>query len=42
MLFRSLQIPVNHRTGNSVGIMLGFDFYLDDLAPHTIGAPIWQ
>ena len=37
-----LQIPVNRRTGNSVGIMLGFDFYLDDLAPHTIGAPIWQ
>lgn len=37
-----LQIPVNHRTGNSVGILLGFDFYLDDLAPHTLGAPIWQ
>ncbi|MDE2273546.1 MAG: hypothetical protein KGL00_05055, partial [Gammaproteobacteria bacterium] len=37
-----LQIPINHRTGNSVGILLGFDFYLDDLAPHTIGAPIWQ
>lgn len=35
-------IPINHRTGNSVGIMVGFDFYLDDLAPHTIGAPIWQ
>ena len=37
-----LQIPVNHRTGNSVGIMLGFDFYLDDLAPHSIGSPIWH
>lgn len=37
-----LQIPVNRRTGNSVGILLGFDFYLDDLAPHTIGAPIFQ
>ena len=36
-----LQIPVNHRTGNSVGILLGFDFYLDDLAPHSLGAPIW-
>ncbi|HVA55169.1 MAG TPA: hypothetical protein VNI53_05130 [Gammaproteobacteria bacterium] len=37
-----LQVPINHRTGNSVGILLGFDFYLDDLAPHTIGAPIFQ
>ncbi|HKV97612.1 MAG TPA: hypothetical protein VJR90_09005 [Gammaproteobacteria bacterium] len=37
-----LQIPINHRTGNSVGILLGFDFYLDDLAPHTVGAPVWQ
>ena len=37
-----LQIPINHRTGNSVGILLGFDFYLDDLAPHGVGAPIFQ
>ncbi|MGH8283694.1 MAG: hypothetical protein ACRESE_07600 [Gammaproteobacteria bacterium] len=37
-----LQIPVNHRTGNSVGILVGFDFYLDDIAPHTIGAPIFN
>lgn len=37
-----LQIPVNHRTGNSVGILIGFDFYLDDLAPHTIGAPLFN
>ena len=37
-----LQIPVNHRTGNSVGIMFGFDFYLDDLAPHGFGAPLFR
>ncbi|MGH8278401.1 MAG: hypothetical protein ACRETQ_02395 [Gammaproteobacteria bacterium] len=37
-----LQVPINHRTGNSVGILVGFDFYLDDLAPHSFGAPIFQ
>lgn len=37
-----LQIPVNRRTGNSVGILIGFDFYLDDLAPHTIGTPLFN
>lgn len=37
-----LQIPVNHRSGHSVGILLGFDFYLDDLAPRTIGAPLFN
>lgn len=37
-----LQIPVNHRSGNSVGILIGFDFYLDDLAPQAIGAPLFN
>ncbi|MGH8190573.1 MAG: hypothetical protein ACREP2_03920 [Rhodanobacteraceae bacterium] len=37
-----LQVPVNHRSGNSVGILLGFDFYLDDLAPHGFGAPLFR
>lgn len=37
-----LEIPVNHRTGSSVGILLGFDFYLDDLAPHGFGAPLFR
>ncbi|HEX5960902.1 MAG TPA: hypothetical protein VFY97_06610 [Rhodanobacteraceae bacterium] len=37
-----LQVPVNHRTGNSVGVMFGFDFYLDDLAPHGFGAPLFD
>ena len=37
-----LQVPVNHRTGNSVGILFGIDFYLDDIAPHGIGAPLFH
>jgi len=37
-----LQLPINHRSGNSVGILLGFDFYLDDIAPHGFGAPIFN
>lgn len=37
-----LQIPINHQTGNSVGVLIGVDFYLDDLAPHGIGAPIFH
>ncbi|HLI16642.1 MAG TPA: hypothetical protein VKV22_00035 [Rhodanobacteraceae bacterium] len=37
-----LLVPVNQRTGNSVGVMLGFDLYLDDLAPHGFGAPLFH
>lgn len=37
-----LQVPVNHRTGNSIGVMFGFDLYLDDLAPHGFGAPLFR
>lgn len=37
-----LEVPVNRRTGHSVGIMFGFDFYLDDLAPHGFGAPLFR
>lgn len=37
-----LQIPVNHRTGNSVGVLFGVDFYLDDIAPHSFGAPLFS
>lgn len=37
-----LQVPTNHRTGNSVGIVFGFDFYLDDLAPHGFGATLFR
>lgn len=37
-----LQVPVNHRSGNSIGVMFGFDLYLDDLAPHGFGAPLFH
>ncbi|HEX5352708.1 MAG TPA: hypothetical protein VFW60_01370 [Rhodanobacteraceae bacterium] len=37
-----LLLPVNHRTGHSVGVMFGFDLYLDDLAPHGFGAPLFR
>ena len=37
-----LHVPVNHRTGNSVGILFGIDLYLDDLAPHGFGAPLFH
>ncbi|MDE2053539.1 MAG: hypothetical protein KGI62_02515 [Xanthomonadaceae bacterium] len=37
-----LLAPVNRRTGNSIGVMFGFDVYLDDLAPHGFGAPLFR
>lgn len=37
-----LLVPVNRRTGNSIGVMFGFDFYLDDLAPRGFGAPLFR
>lgn len=33
------QIPVNRRSGSSVGVMLGIDLYIDDIFPHTLGRP---
>ncbi|WHZ19133.1 MAG: hypothetical protein OJF55_001282 [Rhodanobacteraceae bacterium] len=37
-----LLAPVNRRTGHSIGVMLGFNLYLDDLAPHGFGAPLFR
>lgn len=37
-----VQVPVNRRTGHSVGILLGVDLYLDDLAPRGFGAPLFR
>ena len=37
-----LQVPVNRRTGHSIGVMFGFDLYLDDLAPRGFGAPLFR
>lgn len=37
-----LLAPINRRTGNAIGVMFGFDFYLDDLAPRGFGAPLFR
>jgi hypothetical protein len=33
-------IPVNHRSGNSVGVLAQLHFFLDDLFPQTLGRPL--
>ncbi len=35
-------IPVNRASGRGLGFILGFGFYLDDLFPHTLGAPLFS
>jgi len=35
-------IPVNRRSGNSVGVLAQLHFFLDDLFPQTIGRPLIQ
>lgn len=37
-----MQLPVNNRSGNAVGVLVGLDFYLDDLLPHSFGAPLFK
>ena len=34
-------IPVNRRTGHSVGVIAQLHFFLDDLFPTTLGKPIF-
>lgn len=34
-------IPINERTGNSVGVIAQLHFFLDDLFPHSLGRPIF-
>ncbi len=36
------QIPINSRSGNSVGILGLIHFYIDDLFPHSLGRPIFH
>ena len=36
------QIPVNRASGNHIGVLVGLDVYLDDVLPHSLGAPIWR
>ena len=35
-------IPVNDRTGDSIGALLQLHFYLDDIFPNTLGKPLFQ
>jgi hypothetical protein len=35
-------IPVNDRTGSSVGALLQVHFYLDDIFPHSLGKPLFD
>lgn len=37
----SAQIPINSRTGNSVGVLALFHLFIDDLFPNSIGKPIF-
>jgi hypothetical protein len=34
-------IPVNERSGPHVGVLLQFHFYIDDIFPRTLGAPLF-
>ena len=33
-------LPVNHASGDNVGVRMQLHFYLDDIFPHSLGAPI--
>ncbi|MHB1952039.1 MAG: hypothetical protein ACYCQK_11295, partial [Acidiferrobacteraceae bacterium] len=35
-------IPANPASGRGVGVLLNVGFYLDDLYPHTLGAPLFS
>lgn len=35
-------VPVNHRSGSHVGVLLQVGFYLDDIFPHSLGKPLFQ
>ncbi len=36
------ELPINSATGDHPGILLGVDFYFDDLFPKSLGAPLWS
>jgi len=35
------QIPLNHRTGDDIGILALVHLFIDDLFPHSLGAPLF-
>ena len=34
-------IPVNHASGDTVGVLLQLHFYIDDILPHSLGTPLF-
>ena len=34
-------LPINHASGHGLGVILGVGFYLDDIFPRTLGAPLF-
>jgi hypothetical protein len=34
-------IPVNHASGDNVGVLMQLHFYVDDIFPHSLGTPIF-
>ncbi len=34
-------LPANRASGHGVGVIVGIGFYLDDIFPHTLGAPLF-
>jgi hypothetical protein len=34
-------VPVNHASGDNVGVMMQLHFYMDDIFPHSLGTPIF-
>lgn len=35
-------IPVNHASGDTVGVLMQLHFYVDDIFPHSLGTPIFR
>jgi hypothetical protein len=35
-------VPVNRASGNNVGVLAQLHFYIDDIFPHSLGAPIFK
>jgi hypothetical protein len=34
-------VPVNHASGDNVGVLMQLHFYVDDIFPHSLGTPIF-
>jgi len=34
-------LPVNHASGDNVGVLMQLHFYVDDIFPHSLGTPIF-